>query len=228
VDKIQLQTGICPMNSENKDNINQSTTPGQQNNFTGMDGINTRPITKGEEAYRDGYVRGRSIDESRIIDETSQYDRERNAENNGLTSGVIIGGILVFSVGLGAAVWAYANRDMTTQNQQIAPVTVPASPKPSVMPTAPAKQTTIIERTIEKAAPPEVKVIEVPKAAPAAPVIIVSPAPSQSSTSGQTPSNSATPSSSAPTPAPINPTPSAAEEAVPKDGTPSSKENKAR
>ena len=210
------------MNSENKDNINQSTTPGQQNHSTGMDGINTRPTTKDEEAYRDGYVRGRSIDE------TSQYDRERNAENNGLTSGVIIGGILVFSVGLGAAVWAYANRDMTTQNQQIAPVTVPASPKPSVMPTAPAKQTTIIERTVEKAAPPEVKVIEVPKAAPAAPVIIVSPAPSQSSTSGQTPSNSATPSSSAPTPAPINPTPSAAEEAVPKDGTPSSKENKAR
>lgn len=204
------------MNSENKDNINQSTTPGQQNPSAGMDGINTRPITKGEEAYRDGYVRGRSIDE------TSQYDRERNAENNGLTSGVIIGGILVFSVGLGAAVWAYANRDMTTQNQQIAPVTVPASPKPSVMPTAPAKQTTIIERTIEKAAPPEVKIIEVPKVAPAAPVIIVPPAPRQSSTSGQTPS------SSAPTPAPINPTPSAAEEAVPKDGTPSSKENEAR
>ena len=204
------------MNSDNKDNINQSTTPGQQNPSAGMDGINTRPITKGEEAYRDGYVRGRSIDE------TSQYDRERNAENNGLTSGVIIGGILVFSVGLGAAVWAYANRDMTTQNQQIAPVTVPASPKPSVMPTAPAKQTTIIERTIEKAAPPEVKIIEVPKVAPAAPVIIVPPAPRQSSTSGQTPS------SSAPTPAPINPTPSAAEEAVPKDGTPSSKENEAR
>lgn len=213
VDKIQLQTGICPMNSENKDNINQATTPGQQNNSTGMDGINARPITKDEEAYRDGYVRGRSIDE------TNQYNRERNAENNGLNSGVIIGGILVFSVGLGAAVWAYANRDLTTQNQRIAPVTVPASPKPSVMPTAPANQTTIIERTIEKSAPPEVKIIEVPKAAPAAPVFVVPPAPRQSSTSGQTPSNSA------PTPAQITPTPSAAEETVPKDGTPSSKKN---
>ncbi len=42
------------MNSENKNNINQATTPGQQNNSTGMDGINARPITKDEEAYRDG------------------------------------------------------------------------------------------------------------------------------------------------------------------------------
>lgn len=201
------------MNSENKDNINQAATPGQQNNSTGMDGINARPITKDEEAYRNGYVRGRSIDE------TSQYDRERNAENNGLNSGVIIGGILVFSVGLGAAVWAYANRDLTTQNQRIAPVTVPASPKPSVMPTAPANQTTVIERTIEKSAPSEVKIIEVPKAAPAAPVFVAPSAPPQSSTSGQTPSNSA------PTPAQINPSPSAAEETVPKDGTPSSKKN---
>jgi hypothetical protein len=115
-----------------------------------VDGVNGRPVTKDERSYRDGYVEGQNK-----VKET-QYERERAAETNGLASGVLIGSVLAFAVGLGFAVWAYANRDIpsTDQPSSINPVIAPASPTASIAPTAPAKQTTIIERTIEKPAPP--------------------------------------------------------------------------
>jgi hypothetical protein len=147
----------------------QDRTP-RPDYIDGADGINGRPVTKDERSYRDGYVEGQSKVKG------TQYERERAAESDGLASGVIIGGVLAFAVGLGFAVWAYANRDLpaTEQPSSINPVTVPASPAPSVAPTAPTKQTTIIERTVEKPAP---VVIEVPaKTAPSPSNIAPSPA----------------------------------------------------
>jgi hypothetical protein len=151
----------------------------------GIDGINGRPVSKDERSYRDGYVEGQSKVKG------TQYERERAAETNGLASGVIIGSVLAFSVRLGFAVWAYANRDLpsTEQPSSINPVTAPASPAPTVAPTAPAKQTTIIERTIERPAPPP-QVIEVPRAAPSPSVVAPAP-PDRPSTERTAPSNSA-------------------------------------
>jgi hypothetical protein len=165
----------------------QDRTP-RPDYIDGVDGINGRPATKTERSYRDGYVEG----QGKIKD--TQYERERAAESNGLTSGVIIGSVLAFSVGLGFAVWAYANRDTPEQPSSISPVTVPASP--SAAPTAPAKQTTIIERTIERPAPPQV--IEVPRAAPAPSSAVPSPAASDRPASSSERSTPTAPSNSAP------------------------------
>jgi type IV secretory pathway VirB10-like protein len=155
----------------------------------GVDGVNGRPVTQKERSYRDGYVEGQSKTKG------TQYERERAAETNGLASGVVIGSVLAFAVGLGFAVWAYANRDLpsTEQPSSINPVTVPASPAASVAPTAPAKQTTIIERTIEKPAPPPaVRVIEVPRAAPSPAAPSTTPErPASEQTTPTAPANSA-------------------------------------
>jgi outer membrane biosynthesis protein TonB len=138
------------------------------------------------------YVDGRGG----IDRKNTQYGRERAAENSGVATGVIIGGILAFSIGIGVVVWAYANRDLssTTQPENVGPITVPASPKPSAASTAPTKQTTVIERTIEKPAPPaEVEVIEVPKAVPVP--VITPPAASTSAPATSTPAASSRSSS---------------------------------
>jgi hypothetical protein len=111
----------------------QDRTP-RPDYIDGLDGINGRPVTKDERSYHDGYVEGQNKVKG------TQYERERAAETNGLASGVIIGGVLAFAVGLGFAVWAYANRDLpaTEQPSSINPVTAPLSPAPSVAPTAPS------------------------------------------------------------------------------------------
>ncbi|NJM47609.1 MAG: hypothetical protein HC860_16770 [Alkalinema sp. RU_4_3] len=178
----------------------------------GVDGINGRPVTKNERSYRDGYVEGQTNVKG------TQYERERAAETNGLASGAIIGSVLAFSVGLGFAVWAYANRDLpaTEQPSSISPTTAPASPTSSVAPTAPAKQTTIIERTIEKPAPPP-QVIVVPKAAPSTSSAAPSPGLADRPSSGSTRTAPAAPSNSAP--APTNQAP--ASPAAPQGATPS-------
>jgi hypothetical protein len=167
---------------------------GRPDYIDGVDGINGRPVTKDERSYRDGYVEGQSKVKG------TQYERERAAETNGLASGVIIGSVLAFSVGLGFAVWAYANRDTPIeQPSSTSPLTAPASPKASAVPTAPAKQTTIIERTIEKPAPPPV-VIEVPKAAPSPASVAPSPATPDRPPSGSDRTTPTAPSNEAPAP----------------------------
>jgi hypothetical protein len=174
----------------------QDRTP-RPDYIDGVDGINGRPVTKDERSYRDGYVEGQNKVRG------TQYERERAAETNGLASGVIIGGVLAFAVGLGFAVWAYANRDLpaTEQPSSINPVTTPLSPKPSIAPTAPTKQTTIIERTVEKPAP---VVIEVPAKVAPSPLSSVEPSqtidrPAPERTTPTAPSN--------PAPATINQAP---------------------
>jgi hypothetical protein len=180
------------MSTENQNGQDRTPRPDY---IDGVDGINGRPATKTERSYRDGYVEGQTKVKG------TQYERERDAETNGLTSGVIIGSVLAFSVGLGFAVWAYANRDVppTEQPSSINPAISPASPAASIAPTAPAKQTTIIERTIEKPAPPaQVKVIEVPRAAPAP--SSAAPAPAAPLRPSAEPSAPTAPSNAAPAP----------------------------
>lgn len=150
----------------------QGLTP-KPDDRDGVNGINVRPVTKTEISYHDGYVEGQRKVKGPL------YERERAAETNGLASGLLIGTLLAFSVGSGFAVWAYANRDVPSPAKPASsnPVTIPASPLPSATSIAPAKQTTIIERMIEKPAPPaQIKVIEKP-APPAQIKVIEKPVP---------------------------------------------------
>ncbi|WP_295613220.1 hypothetical protein [Chamaesiphon sp. GL140_3_metabinner_50] len=111
-----------------------------------------RPLTPEEISYQDGYSQGRGSEDE------IQYQRERAAENSGAASGLVIGGILATLVGLGTAYYYWGQ-------PAPAPTTVINNP-PSPAPVAPQKQTTIIDRTVEKAAPPQVKVVEVEKRVP--------------------------------------------------------------
>jgi hypothetical protein len=114
-------------------------------------------------------------EQSASRDEDIQYQRERSAGNNGATNGLLIGGILTAILGLaGFAVYYYSNNQSPT-----VPSTIINNP-PSSSPVAPAsstpeKQTKVIERTIEKVAPPQV--IQVDKPVPAPPQIIEVPKP---------------------------------------------------
>lgn len=105
--------------------------------------------------------------------EDLQYRRERAAENSGAANGLLVGGVLTALLGL-AGVTAY----YYSSNQSPAvPTTVinnPPSSSPVTSP-APEKQTKVIERTIEKAAPPQV--IQVEKPVPVPPQIIEVPKP---------------------------------------------------
>jgi hypothetical protein len=178
----------------------QDRTP-RPDYIDGLDGINGRPVTKDERSYHDGYIEGQNKVKG------TQYERERAAETNGLASGVIIGGVLAFAVGLGFAVWAYANRDLpaTEQPSSINPVTTPLSPAPSIAPTAPTKQTTIIERTVERPAP---VVIEVPaKTAPSPSSIAPSPSTNRPAAERTTPTAPSNPAPATTNQTPASPAP---------------------
>ncbi len=164
------------------------TTPqnSDPNQPTPLPDVHGRPATNSERAYRDGYVEGR------VSEQGTQGQREQVAESNGVANGIILGGLLAAIVGLGTAAFVYFNRPPVAAtrsvNQPAAPV---ATPKPSS--SVPTNQTTVIERTIEKAAPPaEVKVIEVPQAAP----VPAPAAPPQSAPASQASPAPASPSSS--------------------------------
>jgi hypothetical protein len=113
---------------------------------------NGRPLTPEEISYQDGYTQGRGTEDE------IQYQRERAAENSGAASGLVIGGILATLIGLGTAYYYWGQ-------PAPAPTTIINNP-PSPAPAAPQKQTTIIDRTVEKTAPPQVKVVEVEKRVP--------------------------------------------------------------
>ena len=95
-----------------------------------------------------------------------QYQRERAAENSGTTNGLVVGSLLVALIGLGGLATYYWTRPAPTPTTII---NTPPNPMAAVSP-APQK-TTIIDRTVEKTAPPQVKVVEVQK-----PVVITAPA----------------------------------------------------
>jgi hypothetical protein len=68
-----------------------------------------------------------------FIEGNTQYERERAAENSGLANGIVLGSIIVASLSIAIAVWAYANREFSPQPQPktINPVTVPALLNPN-------------------------------------------------------------------------------------------------
>jgi hypothetical protein len=134
--------------------------PNKYNNPQGSENPDDRPITPTEQSNRD---------------ENIQYRRERAAENSGATNGLLIGGVLTAILGLGGfAAYYYSSNQFPA-----APTTIINNP-PSSSPVAPAssvpeKQTKVIERTIEKAAPPQI--IQVDKPVPVPPQIIEVPKP---------------------------------------------------
>jgi hypothetical protein len=97
-----------------------------------------------------------------------QYQRERAAEDNGTNNGIAIGSLLVALLALGGLATYYWTRPAPTPTPTTI-INTPPNPTTSVAP-APQK-TTIIDRTVEKTAPPQVKVVEVQK--PAAPPKII-------------------------------------------------------
>ncbi len=156
-------------------------------------------------------------------DEEVRYERERAAENGGTANGLAIGGTLAALLGLGAAALYYWSRPTPTPSSTTI-INPPASsvPAASTAPQSP-QPTRIIERTVEKAAPPP-KVIQVtkPVIVPGAtktievqkPVLVPDPT---KTTAVQQP---ATPSSSAPSVAPspsATPAPTASQSPAPSD-----------
>lgn len=184
------------MNRPNNSDFNQPTT---------LNDVHGRPITTDEKAYRDGYVEGRTLEQQ------TRYQREKVAESNGVANGIIIGGVLALIVGLGAAAIAYYNRPQVPVQRS---VIVKPTTSPSSSPSPAAKQTTIIDRTIEKvtpAAPPEVKVIEVPRAVPVPVPVPAAPANTAPSSSQTAPQSSSSPSNSSSTSPSNSSTPSQAD-----------------
>ena len=112
--------------------------------------ISNPPLTPEQRSYEQGYTQGQST-------ENELQQRERAAANSGVASGLAIGGILAALVGLGAYYyWAQSAPTPTTI------INTPPVPAAST-PVAPQKETRIIERTVEKAAPATPpKVVEVP------------------------------------------------------------------
>jgi hypothetical protein len=114
--------------------------------------ISNPPLTPEQRSYEQGYNQGQGTEND------LQYQRERSAENSGAASGLAIGGILATLVGLGAAYY-YWGQPAPTPTTIINTPPVPAASAPA----SPQKETKIIERTVEKAAPaPPPKVVEVP------------------------------------------------------------------
>lgn len=111
------------------------------------------PLTPNEESsYREGYDRGR------VGNEQVQSERERAAENGGAANGLIIGATLAALLGLGGLAYYLSTKPADVIP---APTTIINQPTPAATVTPqPNKETKVIERTIEKTAPPQVKVIE--------------------------------------------------------------------
>jgi hypothetical protein len=147
-------------------------------------------------------------------DEEIQYQRERSAEDSGTANGLLIGIFFALLAGLGVAAYYWSKPAPT-------PTTIiNTPPSPAAASPAPQKQTTIIDRTVEKTVPaspaPPPKVIEVPKPilVPGATKVIEVPKPVAVPATPSTTDKSAAPTASptpaaSESPAPINsPSPS--------------------
>jgi cell division protein FtsN len=126
------------------------TTPNNSNQTDFENSINARPINESEQSYRDGYYQGRAI-ENRLQTET------RTSQSNGTSTGLFLGFLLAILAGLGVAAFFIFNNSN-------APVLSPNDSTSTEIeePNNPERETTIIERTIEKTQ----EVIPVPQAQP--------------------------------------------------------------
>lgn len=138
------------------------------------DNVHGRKVTPSEASYRDGYVEGQAVERSQAVGD--QYAREEVHESNGVASGMVIGLAFAAVVGLVGGGLYFATRGEPDTVPVAAPA--PASPQPQ-------RNTTIIERTIERtkeAAPsvqaPDVKInVQQPAPAVAPAVAPAAPAP---------------------------------------------------
>ncbi|MFQ4135579.1 hypothetical protein PGN35_004600 [Nodosilinea sp. PGN35] len=106
--------------------------------------INTRPATRDEIAYRDGYIRGKSA-------EQLEYERRRAAEarmheenarlraDNGVSVGLVLGLVLAAVAAVVGGIVYVSSTDGT-----VTPTPEATTPEPA------NNETTIIERTIER------------------------------------------------------------------------------
>jgi hypothetical protein len=156
-------------------------------------------------------------------DEDIQSERERAAENSGTANGLAIGGTLAALIGLGAAALYYWSRPTPAPTSN----TTIVNPAASTAPQSPAP-TRIIERTVEKAAPPKVVEIQKPVIVPGATKIVEVQKPvivpgATKTVEVQKPTTAASPStvpSTAPSVAPspsASPTPSTSQSPTPSD-----------
>lgn len=143
----------------------------------------SRPATDNEVAYRDGYVQGKSVEQVQQhrmrARESDIYAREtRLRENNGASSGVLIGFLLALIAAVVGGILYFANNDAGDVQ--------PVNNQPPATET-PNQDTTIIERTIDRSQ----EIIPVPvtprepagnDAAPAQPEAETAPAPPEAET----------------------------------------------
>lgn len=141
----------------------QNPNPRNQNFETS---VNTRPVTKDEIAYRDGYVSGKSAQqleqERRRAAEARIYEENaRLRANDGMSTGLILGLTLAaVAAAVGGLFYVYSEENLSPGTATPTPEAV--SPEPA------SNETTIIERTVERtqevipapssAQPPEVNV----------------------------------------------------------------------
>lgn len=129
------------------------TIPNERNQSEFEDSINVRPITKSEKSYRDGYYQGRAT-------ENNLQTENIIAKEEGTSIGLFIGLILAILTVLGITGLFFLNEEPTT-------VLDDSTSNETV---EPEKQTTIIERTIEKTQ----EVVPVPQVQPTNPEPVTS------------------------------------------------------
>jgi outer membrane biosynthesis protein TonB len=137
--------------------------------------VNTRPATSDEVAYRNGYVRGKSVDQierdRRLATDARIYeDNARRRTDNGISTGLVLGLVLAsVAAVVGGLAYVYST---DTPDPAPAETTTPEATTPP--PTN--NETTIIERTIERtqevipaqpSPPVNVEVLPPPQPAPA-------------------------------------------------------------
>jgi hypothetical protein len=148
------------------------------NRPTGGSNSRTQAPVVREKPFSESYPEGQR-DDSRL------QHLQQEVEDNGATRSLITGIVLASIIGLGAAAFYFWPKPQPTSTTIInTPARPAASAAPSVAP-SPAQPTRIIERTVEKTTPGEVKIIEVEKPVvrevPTSPPAPVSPSPQTSS-----------------------------------------------
>lgn len=124
--------------------------------------INTRPATRGEVAYRNGYLQGRAAQQHVRYRSQEDWVRRREIQDtNHVASGVVFGIVLACLAGAAVSVMSFVNQRNGVAPANSAGVVQPSSAQPQTAPVQ--RQTTIIDRTIERVreiiptTPPEIQ-----------------------------------------------------------------------
>jgi hypothetical protein len=132
---------------------------------------NARRATPDEVAYRDGYAQGRRNEQTvQSAYRQVEYENQRIREDNSAASGVVVGLVLASLVGALAGVFYFLSQSSTVAPAPEAPQAQPAAPQPPVV----ERQTTVIERTVDRVRevePPAVPEVEINVPAPELPVV---------------------------------------------------------